>query len=274
MACYGSLTDMRCLLSCSLFETRPDPFLNNNSSNSLPLTQGWNLDSLKQWLALANVTDPVTYVSDPNTLLSPSLTNFSNYRLIYLPSAYRVDNPGGITNATNDALTVRSQDLINYVNQGGSLICLTQAGLTSPYAFLPNPLIFQPDQFQAVNVSMDMPAFSPTSNAGNLFHSMWHGYFTGPIDWSGIARVLVYQQDACPVASGINQNCNATMIANIHSVLTSHVCDAKSTDATSAADPACWRWVNLEIPVLHIFWFVILEPFQGAISGAESVFAR
>lgn len=208
------------------------------------LSQGWNLDSFSQWLVLANVTDPVTYVSDPTILLNTTATNFTNYRMIYIPSAYRIDNPGGITNSTNDALTLRSSDLINYVNMGGSLIVLTQSGLNNPYAFLPNPLIFQPFQFQAVNVSGDMPLFSPTSNAANLFHSMWHGYFTGPVDWSGIYRVLVYQQNSCPVANGANQNCNATMIANVHTKLTSHSCSDKATDATTQSDPACWRWVG------------------------------
>lgn len=31
---------------------------------------------------------------------------------------------------------------------------------------------------------------SPTTNATNLFHYSWHGYFTGPEDYSGVRIVL------------------------------------------------------------------------------------
>lgn len=36
-----------------------------------------------------------------------------------------------------------------------------------------------------------MKTISPDSNSVNLDHNAWHGYFTGPKDWSGIYRVIV-----------------------------------------------------------------------------------
>lgn len=187
----------------------------------------------------------MTYVSDPATLRNPAAINFANYRLIYLPSSYRSDNPYGITDATNNAFITRSADLVYYVNNlGGSLVVLTQAYLSNPYGFLPSPLSFVAYTFPAVQVTADMALFSPTSNSGNLYHDSWHGYFTGPTDWSGIYRVLVHQTGSCSQPNGQNQTCHATMVANYHAKLTAHTCYDKATSTTSRNDPACWRSVS------------------------------
>lgn len=196
------------------------------------------------WLTIAGVQDYVSYVSDPNTLMSGIY--FSNYRLIYVCSAYRAaDNPYGITDATNNALIARSRDLVDYVNRlGGSLIVLTQAGLQYPYGFLPDPLVFVSETFSSVAVTQDMALFSPTSTADNLFHNYWHGYFDGPIDYGGVYRVLVYQQGYCSQTNGQYQNCAATMVANMHTKLTNVACWNKAADASAAANPLCWRCVS------------------------------
>ena len=58
---------------------------------------------------------------------------------------------------------------------------------------LPAPFALQYQQaaFSDVTVTAEMGKVSPTSDNVNLDHNLWHGYFTGPKDWSGIYRVLV-----------------------------------------------------------------------------------
>lgn len=193
-------------------------------------------------MQIAGMPDNVRYVSDP-WILQHNIY-FPSYRLIYVPSAYRPDNLDGIVNATNDALVMRRKDLIHYVNTlGGSLIVLAQSGMLNPYGFLPDPLILVGDNIKNVSITADMLLFSPTSNASNLHRDVWRGYFSGPIDYSGIYRVLVHKLGNCSHTNGRYQNCAAMMVANQQTKLTNIPCWDKDSDPTIAENPLCWRCV-------------------------------
>lgn len=186
-----------------------------------------SLSTLGSWWDRAQIpNDPITYMNLPADIADPVTCNFSNYRLVYLPSAFRpnhvfpngtieADNPGGITDAQNNAFISRRADLAEYINNGGSFMALTQFAMSDPYGFMPIPLEFTEMEFPDVAIEPDIQLVSPTSNSGNLDHNSWHGFFTGPQDWSGIYRVLVYKTGECPVANGYNQNCNATVLVGV-----------------------------------------------------------
>lgn len=213
------------------------------SIQSFLMQQGDNLLNFQGWLQTSGVLDQVTYVSDP--LVLRKNISFADFRLVYVPSAYRPDNLDGAVNATNDALVARRADLVHYVNTlGGSLIVLTQFGMLNPYGFLPDPLTFVAETLSNVSVTADMTLFSPTSNASNLNRNIWQGHFSGPIDYSGIYRVLVYKQGQCNHTNGQHQECAATMVANQRAKLTHLPCWNKDSDPISAADPLCWRCVS------------------------------
>jgi hypothetical protein len=99
-------------------------------------------------------------------------------------------------------LTSRLAALKAYVNeQGGSLVVLTQEGLTTPYSFFPAPLTFVATEFSDVTVTGNMRSISPDSDSANLDHYLWHGYFTGPNNYGGIFQVLVSSPRACAVCA-------------------------------------------------------------------------
>jgi hypothetical protein len=99
---------------------------------------------------------------------------------------------GGILQTQSDALATRRADLTTYVNaRGGSLIVLTQAGLTNPYSFFPVPLVYTFEEFSDVTITGNMAQVSSVSDSANLDHDLWHGYFTGPTNYAGIFQVLV-----------------------------------------------------------------------------------
>lgn len=60
-----------------------------------------------------------------------------------------------------------------------------------PYGFFPINLTFVKEDFIDVSITAEMEPLSNTTTNGNLDHTFWHGYFTGPRDWSGIYRVVV-----------------------------------------------------------------------------------
>ena len=144
------------------------------------------LRNFQSWLTVASITEPVTYMTD-TTLLAT--VDFTAFKVLYVPSAEINANGGivnGISNAQNNVLVARKADIANYVNSfGGSYIVLGQSSLTNAYKWLPVPLVYVPAAFINVDVTPDLATLSATSTGPNLSHWAWHGYFTGPPDWSG-----------------------------------------------------------------------------------------
>ena len=120
-------------------------------------------------------------------------------QVLYIPSA--IHNNGGslvcgIDNQQNNALVKRGADIAVFVNQyGGSLIALGQSKLTNAYAWLPVKVQFYSQNFINVSVTPDIGTISNSSNAINLSHNAWHGFFYGPPDWSGEEVLLGIAKD-------------------------------------------------------------------------------
>ncbi|KAL6761736.1 hypothetical protein V8C86DRAFT_3181595 [Haematococcus lacustris] len=209
----------------------------------------WANISLTTWLAHAGLTSaPLTYAVTEQQL---SGLDFSQYRLIYIPSSWinNVSGPGlnpentrgGILDWQSDVLGARrAGDLRTYINDlGGSLVVLTQEGLSNPYSFLPRPLQFEMAPLSSVQASEDMAAISPGTTSASLSAIQWHGYLTGPQDWSGIYRVLVARTGACTIPNGPNQDCQATILCNVRTVLTAELCyNGEDDDGNGLVDAA------------------------------------
>jgi hypothetical protein len=80
--------------------------------------------SFNTWLAASGYTS--MNVTNVNSKSEIAAVNFSNFKLIFIPSS-NDQTVGGISDANNGFLIKRRRDLITYVNtQGGSLVSLTQ----------------------------------------------------------------------------------------------------------------------------------------------------
>jgi hypothetical protein len=93
---------------------------------------------------------------------------------VYVPSSWVNNNTRngaspdntycGILNYQSEALRLnRVNDLKNYVNSGGSLVVLTQQGLSYPYGFFPLPIQFSALEYSDASVTDQMAAISPTT---------------------------------------------------------------------------------------------------------------
>ncbi|GAX76820.1 hypothetical protein CEUSTIGMA_g4266.t1, partial [Chlamydomonas eustigma] len=203
------------------------------------------LTQFQSWISGAGITDTITYVTSTTQI---ALVNFNQYLLLYIPSAY-INGGGvqvnGITDAQNNALVARSQDIKTYINTfGGSLIALGQSTLSKPYGWLPVQVNYTQKNNINIGTTADINVISNTSTGPNLSHNAWHGYFWGPPDWSGIYRVLAYLSGQCTIVNGPNTSCNATVLCNVNTYLSAELCydgwDNDGNGLVDKNDPACW----------------------------------
>ncbi|EFJ49171.1 hypothetical protein VOLCADRAFT_90034 [Volvox carteri f. nagariensis] len=199
--------------------------------------------SLESWVTSAGYsTSIITYATSSSTYSSYNLTR---YKMIYVPSD-NGNTDGGITSTQNQALIAIRPKIVDFVNKrGGSMVVLTQSSFgTSAFGFLPVSFTFTALDFVDVSITREMQLFSPESNNSNLDHVYYHGYFTRPIDWNGM-RVMAYQTGFCPVTSGPNQDCRATVLCNTKTILTAENCydkiDNDNDGLIDKQDPDCWR---------------------------------
>ena len=77
--------------------------------------------------------EAVTYVNGAAAIAAQSFGGFA----IVAVASDQFNTPfGGLTNAENDALTARANDVATHVNNGGGLIGFSSCALTTPYGYL------------------------------------------------------------------------------------------------------------------------------------------
>lgn len=77
-------------------------------------------------------SEPVTYVNGA----AISTQSFAGFKMIAVASSSSQTPSGGLTQAESDLLNARGADVADFVNGGGGLFGLTQAGLSNPYGYL------------------------------------------------------------------------------------------------------------------------------------------
>jgi hypothetical protein len=171
-------------------------FLNTNATNG---GSGVLVIGATGGDALAAVTSATTALGLSQTVVTGaaiSTVNFSAFRILYVPSD-DLNTPGGITDADNTLLTARKADIQAFVNGGGGLLMLTQAGLSAPYSSLELPLPFQVDVENFTGSSTNLHQTPELAAAGfNITDQELsngtpvHCDFLGPPGFNGL-KVLV-----------------------------------------------------------------------------------
>jgi hypothetical protein len=106
----------------------------NLGSNTLVIGGGKNpLDNVSQFWSNVGTIGTVTFVNGAANIASAS---FAGYRMIGIASDFANTPSGGLTNAENDALTLRAADIAAFVNGGGGLAGFSSVGLNAPYGYL------------------------------------------------------------------------------------------------------------------------------------------
>jgi hypothetical protein len=126
-----------------------------------------------------------------------STANFSDYKVIYVPSTEN-NVSGGITQADLDLLALRKTAIQQFVNSGGSLVALTEAESSTPYSWLELPLPFTITDFTAGGIFFDLRKTQAAIDAGFTitdqelsFGTPYHNDFTGPAGFNGLVPFVL-----------------------------------------------------------------------------------
>jgi VCBS repeat-containing protein len=127
-----------------------------------------------------------------------SAVNFNNFKVIFVPSN-QLQTSGGITTAELDALTLRKVEIQNFINSGGSLVAMTEAGEAVPYGFLELPLPFQiEDSFFNINGGPPLRKTPAAIAAGFTISDIelgngtpTHNTFIGPPGFNGLVPFVL-----------------------------------------------------------------------------------
>ncbi|MDI1444453.1 HYR domain-containing protein [Polyangium sp. 6x1] len=176
----------------------------------------------------------ITIVTDPAQIKT---VDFSNYAALYIPSA-SVNTSGGINNLQIAALNTRKPDIATFVNaQGGSLVALTQAGVSGGWGFLPVPLTTASAFFADAAPTPALVALVPGVTKTNLSHCCFHNVFIGPEGYSGLSVLATHD------SGGIHQG-KPVILGGPGTLLTAEVCndddDNDGDGNIDGADQDCW----------------------------------
>lgn len=147
-------------------------------------------------LAAANSAASKLGLPVPTVVTGAAITsaNFATFRIIYVPSDAG-NTGGGISDADLALLTARKSDIQAFVNAGGGLFALTEAGAASPYAWLALPAPFTitttfSNDTNAQTAALAAAGFSITDTELNN-GTPTHNRFTGPAGFNGLTVFVV-----------------------------------------------------------------------------------
>jgi hypothetical protein len=128
-----------------------------------------------------------------------STVNFSDYKVIYVPSTdINTFDGSGITQADLDLLALRKLEIAQFINTGGSLVALTESESPTPYAWLELPLPFTITDFSAGGIFFDLRKTQAAINAGFTISDAdlslgtpYHNDFTGPPGFNGLVPFVL-----------------------------------------------------------------------------------
>ena len=174
---------------------------------------GTALTSAQQAIAAAGLPAPTVV-----TGAAISTVNFSQFRMIYVPSSAIGGTSGGITDADVALLAARKTEIQSYVNAGGGVFALTAAGSTMPYAYLAIPQPFTILDCGGGGCTPDVLSQTPElaaigfniSNADLNAGKPTHNRFTGPAGFNGL-KVLVVDDAGRAVTIGGLANIGASL---------------------------------------------------------------
>ncbi len=152
---------------------------------------GQALTALNNWNG-ATTSGPYS-ITVLATTAQIAAVNFSDYKLLYIPSDFNTS--GGISSTLLAALNLRQSSIQSFVNiSGGGLVALTEgASGANAYGWLPIPLTTSPASHTThpITPTAALITLSPSTTTANLTHCCLHNTFTGPVGFSGL-EVLAF----------------------------------------------------------------------------------
>jgi len=138
----------------------------------------------------------VTYVNGAANITSQS---FAGFAMLAVVSDQFNTPSGGLTNAENDALTLRSADVANFINGGGGLLGFSSCALNSPYGYLGSiggVTCVTPPQFSDITPT---PAGAATGISNALDVCCWHDEYSVFPGFLGVLATNSATGGACAI---------------------------------------------------------------------------
>ncbi|MFN0196126.1 MAG: pre-peptidase C-terminal domain-containing protein [Planctomycetaceae bacterium] len=119
--------------------------------------------------------------------------DFTDYKLMYVPSDSSNSFSGGITDADLAILEARKLDVQEFVNTGGSIVALTEDSAANPYGWLELPDLFIINGFGGGGISEPLRKTQAAIDAGLTISDQelsngvpYHNEFIGPPGFNGL----------------------------------------------------------------------------------------
>lgn len=182
------------------------------------------------WQAVSSLTgEPLTCMDGAAAITAQ---NFNGFRMIGVASDQGNTPSGGLTNPENDALSARSADIANFVNNGGGLLGFSSVALNDPYGYLGDVGTFSFTPGGGSNITAT-PAGSAIGITDALDVCCWHDdYVTFPsflsvlAHYAGTSRVAAIGGAQVVIPSGITlAPASATLCAGDDHTVTATVED-------------------------------------------------
>jgi hypothetical protein len=141
--------------------------------------RGYALAAVLSWIGATNYTYDIILNEDISTV------DFSNYKMIYIPSDHLMTG-GGIECEEVDLLQTRTADIANYINsESGSFMSLNQENCANGWSWLPISIEFETTNLAELTIQPTLLDIV-TLNATALDHCCYHTKFTGPTGYGGL----------------------------------------------------------------------------------------
>lgn len=205
---------------------------------------------------------PVTHVNGAGNIGTVAI---ANYRMIAIASSQQQTPSGGLTQAESDALDARAADIAGFVNTGGALFGLSQAGLSTPYGYLGTIGSFTsafPPQYADVTATAAGMAVGITNT--NMDVCCWHDTFPA---FPSFLQVLAFHAGNGQAAAlgganvAIPGQITLSPLLSFNPPGTSHTVSAVVLDALPPNNP---------VPNVDVTFTVTTGPNAGATSVATT----
>jgi sugar lactone lactonase YvrE len=234
--------------------------MSGSSSTALTALNGWN--------SVVN-GGPGAAITFVTTTTTPSIStvDFSQYRMIYVPSASNLTT-GGITSIQVSALNLRKTAIQAFVNSGGGVLALSEQGLTGAFGWLPVPLTFATITDTNVQPTPDMfvelPATTGSVTDANMDHSQYHNSWSGTF---GDLKVLAITKRT----TGINVPVIVGRITPVNTAPTNILLSNNTIAENAGANAAVGTLSTTDVDVGDTFTYTLVAGTGDTGNGSFNI---
>ena len=166
---------------------------NTNGGSGILILGGYtgtSSTSINAWNGVANSGSGYT-LTHASGAAAITAIDLSSYAAVFMGSD-SVNTGGGITQTELNAINTRAADIATFVNDGGNLMALTQAGLSGAFGWFPlGALTTSPISTANISQTANLAAAGFTATNAEISGDLFHNDFIGPAGFFGLDVLAV-----------------------------------------------------------------------------------